>query len=145
MTLLKKPNGGLVPFRSMLSDFFKGDGFPEDGFWNKDWTPAVNVSEDEKNYAVEVAAPGMKKDDFKVKVDRGILTISAERKEEKEEKKKNFTRQEYSYNSFSRSFTLPDDAREDDVKAHYEDGVLKLSIARKALAPASKAKEIAVV
>ena len=144
MSLLSKTNGGLVPFRSMLSDFFKNNGIVEDGFWNKEWLPAVNVSESEKSYEVELAAPGMKKEDFKVKVDNGALTISAERKEEKEEKKKNYTRQEYSYNSFSRSFTLPDDVKDDNVKAHYEDGVLKLSIARKALAPASKAKEIAV-
>ena len=144
MTLLKRTNGGLVPFRSMLSDFFKDNRF-EDGFWNKEWLPAVNVSETDKSYELELAAPGMKKDDFKVKVDKGVITISAERKEEKEEKKKNYTRQEYSYNSFSRSFSMPDDTKEDDVKAHYEDGVLKLSIARKALASAPKAKEIAVV
>ena len=137
MTLLKKNNGGLVPFRSMLSDFFK------DGFGNKDWIPAVNVSESDKSYELDVAVPGMKKDDFKVKVENGMITISAERKEEKEEKKKNYTRQEYNYNSFSRSFSLPDDVKEDDVKAHYEDGVLRLSIARKAIA-VSKAKEIAI-
>ncbi|MEI5579364.1 Hsp20/alpha crystallin family protein, partial [Streptomyces brasiliscabiei] len=86
--------------------------------------PAVNVSETDKNYEIEVAAPGMKKDDFKVKVENGAIHISAERKEEKEEKQKNYTRQEYSYNSFSRSFTLPEDVKEDDIKAQYEDGVL---------------------
>lgn len=139
-----KNNGGLVPFRSMLSDFFKTSDFFEDGFGNKNWLPAVNVSESEKSYEIEVAAPGMKKEDFKVKTDNGMLTISSERKEEKEEKKKNYTRQEYNYHSFSRSFTLPDDAKEDEIKAHYEDGVLKLSVGRKAHA-AAKGKEIAVV
>ena len=144
MTLLKRTNGGLVPFRSMLSDFFETNDFFKDGFWNKDWMPAVNVSETEKSYEIEVAAPGMKRDDFKVKVEKGVINISAEKKEEKEEKKRNFTRQEYNYNSFTRSFTLPDDVKEDDIKAHYEDGVLKLSVARKAIST-SKAKEIAVV
>jgi HSP20 family protein len=144
MALLKKTNGGLVPFRSMLSDFFKTNDFFEDGFGNRDWIPAVNVSETEKSYDIDVAVPGMKKDDFKVRVDRGMLTISAEKKEEKEDKQKNYTRQEYNYSTFSRSFTIPDDAKEEDIKAHYEDGVLKLSIARKALAPAAKSKEIAV-
>lgn len=144
MTLLKRNNGGLVPFRSLLSDIFDGDGFVDEKFWNKSWVPAVNVSENDKNYEIEVAAPGMKKTDFKVKVEKGILTISAERKEEKEEKKKNYTRQEYSFNSFSRSFTMPDDSTEEDVKAQYEDGVLKLYINKKPVA-ASKAKEIAVV
>ncbi len=86
MTLLKKNNGGLVPFRSMLSDFFKTNDFFEDGFGNKDWIPAVNVSESDKSYELDVAVPGMKKDDFKVKVENGMITISAERKEEKEEK-----------------------------------------------------------
>ena len=143
MTLLKKTNGGLVPFRSLLSDLFEGNDFSKDGFWNKDWIPAVNVSENEKNYEVEVAAPGMKKEDFKIKIEKGVLNISAEKKEEKEEKSKNYTRQEYNYSSFSRSFTLPDDVKEDDIKAQYENGVLKLSVARKAKA-VSTAKEIAV-
>jgi HSP20 family protein len=143
MNLLKRNNGGLVPFRSLLSDIFDGDGFADEIFWNNTWIPAVNVSENDKNYAIEVAAPGMKKSDFKISVDKGVLTISAERKEEKEEKNKNYTRQEYSYNSFSRSFTLPDDVKEEEIKAHYEDGVLKLSVAKKALA-VSKVKEIAV-
>lgn len=72
-----------------------------------------------------------------------MITVSAERQEEKEEKKKTYTRQEYSYNSFNRTFTLPDNAKEDDIKASYENGVLKLDIAKKALT-VSKAKEIAI-
>ena len=144
MTFLNRNNGGLVPFRSLFSDIFDGDGFVDEKFQNKNWVPAVNVSENDKNYEIEVAAPGMKKGDFKVQIEKGTLTISAERKEEKEEKKKNYTRQEYSYNSFNRSFNMPDDVKEEDVKAHYEDGVLKLSVAKKALA-VSKAKDIAVL
>ena len=126
-----------------MSDFFESNDFMKDGFWNKDWVPAVNVSENDKGYEIEVAAPGMKKEDFKVKIEKGVMHISAEKKEEKEEKKKNYTRQEYNYSSFSRSFTLPDDVKEDDIKAQYENGVLKLSVARKA-AVASKAKEITI-
>ena len=143
MALFKKTDAGLVPFRALLSDFLETNDFSKDNYWNKEWIPAVNVSENDKNYNIEVAAPGMKKEDFKVKVENGVINISAERKEEKEEKKKNYTRQEYNYNSFSRSFTLPDDVKEDDIKAHYEDGILKLTIARKAIA-VSKAKEIAI-
>ncbi len=144
MALFNVNNGGLVPFRSLLSDIFDGQGFVDERIWNRSWVPAVNVSETDKSYEIEVAAPGMRKSDFKVKVEKGMLNISAEKKEEKEEKKKNYTRQEYSYASFSRSFAMPDDAKEEDVKARYEDGVLKLSITKKALA-AAKAKEIAVV
>lgn len=142
MALLKRSNGGLTPFRTVLSDLFETDGFFDDRFWNKSWIPAVNVSENDKNYEIEVAAPGMQKEDFKVKVEKGVLTISSEKKEEKEEKKKNYTRQEYNYSVFSRSFTLPDDVKEDDIKANYQDGILKLSVAKKAVV--SKAKEIAI-
>ena len=143
MALLKRTHGGLVPFRSMLSNFFEHNDFLSDGFWNKDWVPAVNISETNDHYNIEVAAPGMKKDDFKVKVEKGVMHISAEKKEEKKEEKKNYTRQEYNYNSFSRSFTLPDDVKEEDIKANYDNGVLKLSIARKA-ANVTKGKEILV-
>jgi len=141
MSLIKRNNG--LGFRNLLSDFFEADDLSFDRLWKKDSMPAVNVSEGEKKYEIELAAPGMKKDDFKVKVENGILTISAEHKEEKEEKKKNYTRQEYSYNSFSRSFTLPENVKEDDITAHYADGVLKLDVTKK-VAATSKAKEIAV-
>lgn len=143
MSLVKR-NNSLLGFSPMFSDFFGADDLTFDRLWKKDFTPAVNVAEDEKKFEIEFAAPGMHKEDFKIKVDKGMLTVSAERKEEKEEKKKNYTRQEYSYNSFSRSFTLPENAKEEDIKARYENGVLKLDIAKKALS-VSKAKEIAVV
>lgn len=143
MALFNVTNGGLVPFRSLLSDVFDREGFLDDKIWNRNWVPSVNVSETDKTYEIDVAAPGMRKDDFKVRVEKGTLTISAERKEEKEEKKKNYTRQEYSYNSFSRSFTMPEDAKEEDIKAQYQDGELKLSIAKKAVT-VSKVKEIEV-
>ncbi|MBS1683440.1 MAG: Hsp20/alpha crystallin family protein [Bacteroidetes bacterium] len=143
MTLLKKDQGTLAPFRSMLSDFFKTNDFFEDGFGNRSWLPAVNVSENEKHYEIDVAVPGMKKDDFKVTTKNGMLVISSEKKEEKEEKKKNYTRQEYNYHSFSRSFSLPEDVKEDDIKATYTDGVLKLVLGRDGKG-ISKGKEIAI-
>ncbi len=143
MSLVKR-NNSFWGFSPVLSDFFGADDLTFDRLWKKDFSPAVNVAEDEKKFEIEFAAPGLQKEDFKIKVDKGMLTVSAERKEEKEEKKKNYTRQEYSYNSFSRSFTLPENAKEDDIKAYYENGVLKLDIAKKAIA-VSKTKEIAVV
>jgi HSP20 family protein len=145
MTMLTKFNGGFTPFRSLLSDFFEGENLSLDRFFPETtgWMPAVNISETDKTYEIEMAVPGMKKNDFKIKTDDRILTISAERKEEKEEKKKNFTRQEYRYNSFERSFTLPENAKEEDIKAHYEDGILKLVMAKKAIT-VSKAKEITI-
>ncbi|MFZ7116552.1 MAG: Hsp20/alpha crystallin family protein [Bacteroidota bacterium] len=143
MSLIKKTNGGLVPFRGLMSDFFEADDLLLNRLWKKDFVPAVNISETDKNYEIELVAPGLKKNEFKVNVENGILTISAEHQEEKKEKEKNYTRQEYSYNSFSRSFSLPDNSKDDDIKANYADGLLKLTIAKKVTTP-SKAKEIAI-
>jgi HSP20 family protein len=144
MSLVKRNNERFPAFRSLLSDFFETENLAINDLLEKDWMPAVNVSENEKEYEIEMAVPGMAKDDFKVKVEDGVITISSEKKMEKEAKKKNYTRKEFSYRSFSRSFTLPENAKEDDVKAHYEDGILKLAIAKKK-AVLSHAKEIAVL
>ncbi|MBK8845672.1 MAG: Hsp20/alpha crystallin family protein [Bacteroidetes bacterium] len=142
MSIIKRNNSywGLSP---MFSDFFGADDFNFDKSLRSDFLPAVNVAEDDKKYEIELAAPGLSKEDFKINVEKGMLTISAERKEEKEELQKNYTRQEYSYQSFSRSFALPDNAMEDDIKARYENGVLKLDVAKK-LVTVSKTKEIEV-
>ena len=142
MSLIKR-NNSLWGFSPMLSDFFGPDDLTFDRLWKKDWVPAVNISEDDKKFEIEFAAPGMRKEDFKVNIENGVLSVSAERKEEKEEKKKNYTRQEYSYNSFSRSFTLPENVKEDDIKANYQGGVLRLNVAKKAVA-VSKAKQITI-
>jgi HSP20 family protein len=144
MSLIKRTNGGMTPFRSLLSDFFDADDFNFNRLMKNENMPAVNISETDKTFEIELAAPGMEKKDFKVAVENGILTISAEKKEQKEEKNKNFTRKEFSFSSFTRSFTLPENVKEEDIKAHYENGVLQLSLAKKAVT-VSKAKEIAVV
>ena len=90
--------------------------------------PAVNIQEDEKQFKLEVAVPGMKKDDFKINLDNQVLTISKEEKEQKEEKKDNYTRREFVYNSFSRSFRLPKTILVDKIKADYKDGILMISL-----------------
>lgn len=141
MSLIKRNGNGAV--RSLFSDFFDTDRFFSDRFLNENWIPAVNVLEDEKGYSIELAAPGKKKEDFKIHVENGILNISSESKDEKEEKDKNYTRREFSYNSFSRSFSLPPNTNEEDIMAKYENGVLKLDIAKK-VPSAPKKKEITV-
>ena len=143
MALLKRNNGGMLSFSPMINDFFDTDRFLFDKLWNNETIPAVNILENEKGYDIELAAPGMKKNDFKVKLENGMLTITAEKKEEKEETTKNYTRQEFRYNAFTRSFNLPENAKEDDVQAHYEDGVLKLHVSKKVIAP-TKVKEFPV-
>lgn len=142
MSLIKKNQGGYFSFRPFFNEFFN-DRVSLNRMFDGEEFPAVNIVENENNYEIEVAAPGMKKDDFKVEVENGVLTISAEKKEEKKESKKNYTRQEYYYNSFTRSFTLPENAKEDGLAARYEDGMLKLSVAKKAVT-VSKAREIEV-
>lgn len=116
---------------SPWKDFFNVDDFFESG-WLKRQTnyPAVNISENEKNYTVEVVAPGFRKEDFKLKVDDDMLTISAETRSERKEPEngREYTRREYSYNSFTRTFHLPDNVQDDKISASYHDGVLELQL-----------------
>lgn len=146
MSLIK--SNGSKSVRTLLSDFFDTDRFFSDRFFRdfnaeKEWIPAVNVVENDKDFNIELSAPGFKKEDFKINVENGILNISAETKKEKEEKDKNFTRQEFRYDAFSRSFTLPENASDEKIDAKYEDGILRLSLGKKVIS-APKRKEITV-
>lgn len=124
-------NSNWPTFRgALLSDFFDGDRFSSP--WLKSGSvPAVNVKETEHGFEVEVAAPGFNKKDFSISVDNGLLTVSAERREEKEKNEDNYTRREFGHESFSRAFDLPANTNEEDISAKYEEGILKLSIAKK--------------
>lgn len=93
-----------------------------------EWAPLVDITEDEKEYLIKAQLPEVKKDDMKVSVQDGILTIAGERKSEKEEKNKKFHRVEWAYGSFSRSFTLPEDADAEKVAGDFKDGVLKVHV-----------------
>lgn len=106
--------------------------------------PSVNVDENEKEFTIEMAAPGLEKKDFKLEVDNGYLTISSEKEEEKKEEKKNYLRREYSYNSFCRSFALPDNSISDKINAKYENGILHVSIPKEKVTISKPAKEIKV-
>lgn len=90
--------------------------------------PAVNVSETDEAFQLELAAPGKAKEDFKVEIENGTLCISSEEEEANESENKNYTRKEYSYSSFNRSFSLPENVIEEEIAAKYEDGVLKLTL-----------------
>ena len=93
-----------------------------------DWAPSVDISETEAEYAIKAELPEVKKEDVKVTVEDGVLTLQGERKQEKEEKGKKYHRIERSYGRFVRSFTLPDSVDESKVKAEYTDGVLHLHL-----------------
>lgn len=119
---------------SIWNDFFNpwSNFFETDNFLPKTLrTPAVNVSEKTEAYELSVAAPGLKKDDFNIDVEGNMLTISCENEENKEEKDNKYTRTEYSYSSFSRSFTLPEEVAQDKIEASYQDGVLQVKLPKK--------------
>jgi HSP20 family protein len=108
-----------------------------------DWVPSVDVSETEGEYQIKAELPEVKKEDVKVTVEDGVLTIQGERKHEKEEKGKKYHRVERSYGSFVRSFTLPDLVDEEKVKAEFKDGVLNVQLPKSEKAK-PKAIEVAV-
>jgi HSP20 family protein len=108
-----------------------------------DWTPTVDITEDEKEYLIKAEIPEVDKKDVKVTLQEGVLTIQGERNQEKEEKGKRFHRVERSYGTFLRSFTLPEDSAEDKLKAEFKDGMLLVHLP-KAEKPKPKAVDIKV-
>lgn len=136
--------GREFPFgSSLLSDFFDGDRFFGKDFLMPDKVPAANVSEQEKAFVIELAVPGLKKDDFNVSVNNGLLTISAEKEEESNVEKENYTRKEFNFSSFRRTFSLPENVKEDEIEALYSDGLLKLMLPKMEVAE-SKSKQIEI-
>lgn len=124
MNLIKFHNRpfGYGLFRDFENEFFNNE------VAGRGDVPSVNIREDDKEFVLEMAAPGLKKSDFKINLDNQVLTISKEQKEEKEEKNDNYTRREFVYNSFSRSFRLPKTILADKIKAEYKDGILLVSL-----------------
>src|SRR5205809_7667908 len=108
-----------------------------------DWSPEVDISQDEQEYLLKADLPEIKKDDLRVTVEDGILCVSGERKSEKEDQKRKFHRVERSYGSFRRSFTLPADTDSKKVTAEFRDGVLKVHLPTTAIAK-TKALQVKV-
>ena len=133
MTLVKfnpeKKNSSLLPGFNDIFESVLGDTFFNDRRLSS--VPAVNISESNEEYHIELAAPGLKKEDFKVAVERDMLTISTEQRTENNTEGKVYNRREYSYSAFIRSFTLPESANVEQIQAAYTDGVLKLNIPKK--------------
>jgi HSP20 family protein len=137
--LTKKEKPGAM---TVWDDLFNLPLFGEDFRINK-LVPAVNIREDEKAYHIEFAAPGLEKEDFNINLKEGMLNVWSEKKNEKVEEEKNYTRKEFSYSSFSRSFRLPDDVNPDEIEAKYKQGVLHIDVKRLSEKP-NKAKLIEV-
>jgi len=141
---LSKGGGMLSP---VFEDFFKpwNEWFNNGNPMSRAFLmPAVNITEQKNEYHVSLAVPGLKKEDFKIDIDGNILTISSEKEESREEKEKKFTRKEFSYSSFSRSFTLPEEINREKIEASYEDGVLNLTLPRKETPGKHSSKQIVV-
>ncbi|MCB0431118.1 MAG: Hsp20/alpha crystallin family protein [Flavobacteriales bacterium] len=143
MTLIKFKKGDPA-FHPALSDFF--DDFLSPAVFNggRVSMPAVNISEAEDKYHVEFSAPGFKKEDFDVKVENETLTVSAEFKAEKEGKEKNYSRKEFSFGSFKRSFSLPESVNANAIQAQYENGILKIDLPKKEETQVSPARQIKI-
>jgi HSP20 family protein len=140
MTLIRwhRPSG----LSDMFQNFFDADF--NDFFSRRMSDPAANILENAENFQLELAAPGMNKDDFKISLENNTLTVSVEMEDEKREEGKNYTRKEFYYGSFSRSFTLPKIIDLDKIKADYENGVLKVVLPKKDEAKLEIKKEIKI-
>lgn len=106
--------------------------------------PAVNVKRNQNGYELDFAAPGLEKKDFNIDIDGELLTISAEKESETKEDDKQYSKREYNYSSFSRSFTLPETVDRSKITAKYENGVLKLTLPKKEGAPKASPVKIGV-
>jgi HSP20 family protein len=127
MSIVKRNN---MVFPALMNEIFKPDWFG--GLENPAGrVPAVNIKENEKDFELELAVPGRKKEDFIIDVDNDILTVSAETKTEEIDKEENYTRHEFSHTSFRRSFTLPDTITVDGIKASYKNGILRFVLPKK--------------
>jgi HSP20 family protein len=140
----KKNVATLPSLSSWVDNFFDnefGSGFLAN--FNKGITlPAVNIIETAEAYALEIAVPGMKKSDFTIDIDNKVLSISSSKKDTHEESNANYTRREFGYSSFKRTFTLPDTVEEENVSATYEDGILKVYLPKREEAKQKPPKRI---
>ncbi|GAA4321645.1 Hsp20/alpha crystallin family protein [Mucilaginibacter gynuensis] len=125
----KRNNGSLLPVFNDVFDSILNDTFFNDRLTSR--VPAANISETEEHFHVELAAPGFKKEDFKINLDRNVLNISVEQRTEDDNQQKSYSKREYSYASWVRSFTLPEIANPENIEATYTDGVLKIDIAKR--------------
>jgi HSP20 family protein len=142
MKLVKWQNEPVFP--DFFSRFFSDDF---ETYFNKPncgLVPAANVVENENAYEIEFAVPGMGKEDFKINVENNVLTVSSEKETKNEVQEKNFTRKEFAYGSFSRSFTLPKTVDVDKISAGYENGILKVALPKKEEAKTQLNREIKI-
>lgn len=149
MTLLKRSDIYRPSLPSLFDSFFNRDlmDWNSSNFSDTNTTlPAVNIRETKDEFLIEVAAPGLSKSDFKINLDKNQLVISSERNEEKKEESDNYTRREFSYQSFQRSFTIDQNLVEGEmISARYNDGILCISLPKKEEMKPKPAREIKIL
>lgn len=131
------------PMSSFLDDFFTAE-WPSTRSFISTSQPAVNVKEQEKEFVITLAAPGRNKNDFKVDVEKDILSISATSEEEAISPEDHYTRREFNASSFKRSFTLPESVETSKIKAKYQEGILTILLPKRKEALPQSAKRIAI-
>lgn len=131
MKLVRKQNSRFPEFPAFFDDFFGRDLFESTASnWTRGTLPAVNIREEGEQFYIELAAPGLQKEDFKIELENDVLIISVKKEEQTEQQDTSrYSRREFRYTTFSRSFTLPKDKVEaDQIKANYADGILHIAI-----------------
>jgi len=146
MTLVQRKSDNLFP--SLFDNFFSRDlmDWNNSNFSNTNTTlPAVNIRENDQEFTIEVAAPGMKKKDFNISLDNNQLSITSESTNETESNEENYSRREFSYQSFSRSFRLPVNLIDgDEISAKYEEGILRIHLPKKEEAKPKPSRMISI-
>ena len=132
-------------YPSFMDEFFGRDYYPvhyeRNGFKS---LPAVNITESDNGYTIEVAAPGLNKKDFKIDLDKNTLTIASVKEDKQEENNERYTRREFRYSNFSRTFTLPETVDSDKISAVHKDGILHVDIPKIEEAKVKPARQIAI-
>ena len=128
----------------LWSDLFDDDFFAPFFTPRYHTMPAVNIKEDDKKFTLDLAVPGIDKKDLKIELNEDVLTISSERKEEKEENREDYKRREFSYSSFCRSFALPENVNRDKIEANYKDGILTVVLPKQHEDNSKVTKEIKI-
>lgn len=130
MELIKRNNSnGLFP--SLIEELFRPDWTGGQNLSTNRSVPPVNIRETDNAYELELSAPGKKKEDFNINIENDLLTISSQFSESKTEEEGKYNRREFSFSAFQRSFTLPETVKDDDIKATYEDGILRIDLPKK--------------
>jgi HSP20 family protein len=148
----RKRNGAIGSFPTLFNQFFNDPFFggslaelPTSVFAGKyGYMPSANIRETDDRFIVELSAPGLKRADFRVDLEDGMLTISSEKEEEKKEEDSSYRRREFSFSSFTRSFALPENVDESQINARYQDGILEVTIPKKEVSAKKPKKQIRI-